>query len=92
VTLLKATHAGAQDHRPARTYRYGELPALTNAERETLTLLATGHTPADVAVARCVTLATVRSQIKSAKAKLEAKTTEHLVALALTQQLITLPE
>ena len=55
---------------------------LTPAELGVLVCLADGLTQAEIAEERQVALDTVHRQVKSLRAKLDAKTTPHAVALA----------
>jgi DNA-binding CsgD family transcriptional regulator len=58
---------------------------LTERERDVLALIAEGFTTAEVADKLFVSEHAVRSRIKSLLAKLEARTREHAVAIAIRE-------
>lgn len=72
----------AQD--PSLTSKLTGLYGLTTAEAEITAALAEGHSPAEVADLRGVSLATVRSQIHQALRKSDARSLADLVRLAAT--------
>jgi DNA-binding CsgD family transcriptional regulator len=62
--------------------------AVSARERTVLTLLAGGRTGPEIADELIVSLDTVRTHIRALKAKLEAKTLAHLIAIALRDGLV----
>jgi DNA-binding NarL/FixJ family response regulator len=65
---------------------------LSPRQREIFDLLAGGHTGAQVAKELVLSPETVRTHVRNAMAKLEARTRVHAVALALRQQEISFAE
>jgi DNA-binding CsgD family transcriptional regulator len=59
--------------------------ALTERERDVLVLLADGHTTGEVAQRLTLSEHTVRSRIKSTLAKLNARTREQAIAIAIRE-------
>jgi DNA-binding CsgD family transcriptional regulator len=62
---------------------------LTRRERQVLALIADGYSTADVARALWITEDTVRTHIRRMKARLEARSRPHLVAIAFREGLWT---
>jgi DNA-binding CsgD family transcriptional regulator len=62
---------------------------LTRREREVLALIANGYSTADVARVLWITEDTVRTHIRRMKARLEARSRPHLVAIAFREGLWT---
>lgn len=60
---------------------------LTPREREVLSLVADGYSTADVARELWITEDTVRTHIRRMKARLEARSRAHLVAIAFREGL-----
>lgn len=79
-TLLQAWHEERQQHDALRA----RLERLTTREREVLGQLMEGHTVADIAATSVVSVATVRTQVKSILAKLEVSSQLAAVGLAHT--------
>jgi DNA-binding NarL/FixJ family response regulator len=73
-----ARHRQFEDRRRERDRR---LDRLSPGEREVLRLLAQGHRAADIVERRVVSMATVRTQIRSILAKLEVNSQIEAVAL-----------
>lgn len=57
---------------------------ISRKERRVLTELALGHSTQQIAESLCVSPHTVRTHVKNAMRKLEARTRAHAVAIALT--------
>ena len=75
---VPARRAAAED-----AHRFGR--QLSPRERQVLQLLAQGHEIRTIAVALAVSPDTVRSHLRSARARLKARSRPHAVALALAQ-------
>ena len=66
----------------------GNLPSLTQREREVLRLLADGHTNEEIGKRLFISPETVRTHVRKAMTKLDADTRTQAVATALRQSLI----
>ena len=66
-----------------QTHSSGGRPALSPREREVLDLLANGLTGEEVAVRLSLSPETIRTHIRNAMGKLNARTRVHAVAIAL---------
>jgi DNA-binding CsgD family transcriptional regulator len=62
--------------------------ALSRREREVLSMLAGGHTVAEIANDLVLSPFTVRTHVRNAKDKLQARTTAHAVAIALDEKVL----
>lgn len=82
VQLWKARQPAAITAPPVVPQVRERLATLTKAETEVLHLLASGHTPSDVAAIRTTTMATAWEQIKQIRRKLGVQTQAHAIALA----------
>ncbi|MFF2845634.1 response regulator [Streptomyces sp. NPDC058001] len=65
------------------------LTAITDREREVLTLLARGHANPEIAVALNITTATVKTYVTRLLSKLDARDRVHLVIMAYEARLVT---
>jgi DNA-binding NarL/FixJ family response regulator len=72
----------------AKTSATGELPSLTQRERDVLRLLADGHSNEEIGKRLFISPETVRTHIRKAMDKLDADTRTQAVAKALRQSLI----
>jgi len=59
---------------------------LTGREREVLSLIAAGHTVAEIAAELHLSELTVRTHVRNAKDRLNARTTAHAIALAVEER------
>jgi DNA-binding CsgD family transcriptional regulator len=64
--------------------------ALSRREREVLSMLAGGHTVAEIATDLVLSPFTIRTHVRNAKDKLQARTTAHAVAIALDEKVLDL--
>jgi DNA-binding CsgD family transcriptional regulator/ketosteroid isomerase-like protein len=62
--------------------------ALSRREREVLSMLAAGHTVAEIAKELVLSPFTIRTHVRNAKDKLQARTTAHAVAIALDEKVL----
>jgi DNA-binding NarL/FixJ family response regulator len=67
-------------------------PSLSNREREIMSLLAEGLTGEEVAERLFLSAETVKTHVRNAMAKLEARNRVHAIAIALRQGEIDLPD
>ena len=65
---------------------------LSNRELEVVALVALGHETAEIAVELYVSEHTIRSHVRNAMGRLGARTRAHLVAIALSRQLLQLDD
>jgi DNA-binding CsgD family transcriptional regulator len=66
-------------------------PYLSQREREILTLVAEGRTDNQIAIQLCLSAKTVSWYVKQIRARLEARSRAHAVALALQHGLLSGP-
>jgi DNA-binding CsgD family transcriptional regulator len=62
--------------------------ALSRRERQVLSMLAGGHTVAEIAKDLVLSPFTIRTHVRNAKDKLQARTTAHAVAIALDEKVL----
>ncbi len=89
--LERAVEAAAESERfldPAMRKRANGGPALTRRQRETLQQYADGRSTEEVAEQLGVTTETVRTHIKAALARLDARDRAHAVAIGMRSSLI----
>jgi PAS domain S-box-containing protein len=72
------------DLQPPPTAAQGRRGALTNREREVVTLIALGHETGQIADGLLVSPETVRTHVRNAMSKLGARTRAQLVAIAIS--------
>jgi DNA-binding CsgD family transcriptional regulator len=73
---------------PDRAVRRTRADTLSPREREVLGLLAAGRTVAEIAKDLYLSPFTVRTHVRNAKDKLQARTTAHAVAIALEEDVL----
>jgi DNA-binding CsgD family transcriptional regulator len=74
----------ANNTRPVRS----RADALSKREREVLSMLAAGHSVGEIAQGLVLSPFTVRTHVRNAKDKLQARTTPHAVAIALDEKVL----
>lgn len=82
VTVRTELLAELQSHRRSESARLAPFEALSRRERDVLALIVEGKAAADIAQASFVSLATVRTQIRSILQKLDVNTQGAAAALA----------
>jgi DNA-binding CsgD family transcriptional regulator len=83
--LIRRMRAADQPEFPDPRRRRTRVDNLSPREREILSMLAGGNTVAEIAKELHLSPFTVRTHIRNAKDKLQARTTAHAVALALDE-------
>jgi DNA-binding CsgD family transcriptional regulator len=73
---------------PDHYFDVAHVGTLTDRERAVVHLLSHGYTRAMCAETLHISRHTVKDRLTMARAKMNAKTTEHLVAIAIRQRLI----
>lgn len=84
--LRMRAHDEATPHSGTRTANRAE--TLSRREREVLSMLAGGRTVGEIATDLVLSPFTVRTHVRNAKDKLQARTTAHAVAIALEQKVL----
>jgi DNA-binding NarL/FixJ family response regulator len=84
--LRMRAHDEATPHGGTRTANRAE--TLSRREREVLSMLAGGRTVGEIAKDLVLSPFTVRTHVRNAKDKLQARTTAHAVAIALEQKVL----